>query len=76
MQSYSTQLVEIDGSVSGGGVRPRYVSGVSEASISSAGTRIGEDSSVIGNATGSAGGVRRENRGLGLEDIPDSEAER
>ncbi|KAL2842652.1 hypothetical protein BJX68DRAFT_270586 [Aspergillus pseudodeflectus] len=71
MQSYSTQLVEADGSVSGVG-RPRYVSGVSEASISSAGTRIGEDSSVIGGASG----VRRENRGLGLEDIPDSEAER
>ncbi|KAL2787655.1 hypothetical protein BJX66DRAFT_340967 [Aspergillus keveii] len=77
MQSYSTQLVEIDGSVSGGGARPRYVSGVSEASISSAGTRIGEDSSVTGSGSGSASGnVRRENRGLGLEDIPDSEAER
>jgi hypothetical protein len=76
MQSYSTQLVEIDGSMSGGGARPRYESGVSEASISSAGTRIGEDSSVIGSGIGSASGVRRENRGLGLEDIPDSEAER
>ncbi|KAL3488190.1 hypothetical protein BJX62DRAFT_253496 [Aspergillus germanicus] len=75
MQSYSTQLVEIDGSVSGGDARPRYVSGVSEASISSAGTRIGEDSSVTGSGSAS-GNVRRENRGLGLEDIPDSEAER
>ncbi|KAL4914002.1 hypothetical protein BDW62DRAFT_191437 [Aspergillus aurantiobrunneus] len=46
-----------EGSVS---PRPQYVSGVSEASVSSAGTRPGE--------TGF-------NRGLGLEDIPDTERE-
>ncbi|KAJ0423031.1 hypothetical protein BJY00DRAFT_63297 [Aspergillus carlsbadensis] len=76
MQSYSTQLVEADSGGGGGGAqRPKYVSGVSEASISSAGTRI-EEGDGIGSGIGGAGGVRRENRGLGLEDIPDTEAER
>ncbi|KAL4779669.1 hypothetical protein BJX76DRAFT_340214 [Aspergillus varians] len=42
--------------------RPHYVSGVSEASVSSAGTRFGD--------TGLS------NRGLGLEDIPDTEGDR
>ncbi|OJJ03076.1 hypothetical protein ASPVEDRAFT_134247 [Aspergillus versicolor CBS 583.65] len=41
--------------------RPRYVSGISEASVSSAGTRA--------DGTGTA----LSNRGLGLEDIPDED---
>ncbi|KAL2823247.1 hypothetical protein BDW59DRAFT_148895 [Aspergillus cavernicola] len=51
-------LDEDDGRIT----RPRYVSGVSEASVSSTGTRLGE--------TGVA------NRGLGLDDIPDTEGDR
>ncbi|KAL5334700.1 hypothetical protein BJX70DRAFT_377460 [Aspergillus crustosus] len=45
----------------GTGRRPRYVSGVSEASVSSTGTRFVETG--LGN------------RGLGLEDIPDTEGD-
>ncbi|RDW61710.1 uncharacterized protein DSM5745_10382 [Aspergillus mulundensis] len=52
VQSYSPVIEE------GRAVRPQYVSGVSEASISSAGTRL---DSALGY------------RGLGLEDIPDTE---
>ncbi|KAL4864572.1 hypothetical protein BDV12DRAFT_188824 [Aspergillus spectabilis] len=58
VQSFSRGYEEDDGR---GIQRPRYVSGVSEASISSAGTRFVE--------TGLT------NRGLGLEDIPDTEGD-
>ncbi|KAL4951657.1 hypothetical protein BDW69DRAFT_169587 [Aspergillus filifer] len=62
-QSYSPSpnIGELDDSSSR--QRPHYISGVSEASISSAGTRPGESGGVSG-------------RGLGLEDIPDTEDHR
>lgn len=56
--SYDPALGEESDSVA---QRPRYVSGVSEASVSSAGTR----------AEGT--GTSFSNRGLGLEDIPDED---
>ncbi|KAL2813846.1 hypothetical protein BJX63DRAFT_207880 [Aspergillus granulosus] len=56
-----TQLCEADAGVA---QQPRYVSEFSEASISLAGTRLGDDT------------TRRENRGLELDDIPDTEGER
>ncbi|KAL3473693.1 hypothetical protein BJX99DRAFT_272108 [Aspergillus californicus] len=58
VQSYSRPFEEDDGRIT----RPQYVSGVSEASVSSAGTRFGEPGPS--------------NRGLGLEDIPDTEGDR
>ncbi|KAL4939094.1 hypothetical protein BDV06DRAFT_199532 [Aspergillus oleicola] len=62
-QSYSPNLGE--GDEADRAQRPHYVSGLSEASISSAGTRPGES-----GFSGSS------NRGLGLEDIPDTEDHR
>ncbi|KAL4805195.1 hypothetical protein BDV18DRAFT_142136 [Aspergillus unguis] len=60
VQSYSTNqgYEELEGS---GPRRPHYVSGVSEASVSSTGTRLESGAN---------------NRGLGLEDIPDEDHHR